>query len=155
MTVYIRFDPVILSLEGKPPVPLEWLERAAVAVLEREDFRADLAMTLLVTGDEAIQALNREYLDNDAVTDVLSFPAREDDPESGELYLGDVVISFLQAQRQADAGGNSVEAELQLLVVHGVLHLCGYDHADSDEKDAMWARQVDILEAIGCPLRPD
>jgi probable rRNA maturation factor len=80
---------------------------------------------------------------------VLSFPASETDPETGARYLGDILISLPRAQTQADAAGHSLEAEVQLLVVHGVLHLIGHDHAETEEKARMWKAQAEILENLG------
>jgi probable rRNA maturation factor len=96
-----------------------------------------------------LQELNRNYLGIDAPTDVLSFPASETDPETGARYLGDILISIPRAEEQAQSGGHPLEAELQLLVVHGVLHLLGYDHAETGEKAKMWKAQSEILEALG------
>ena len=76
------------------------------------------------------------YLGIDGPTDVLSFPASEMDPETGVHYIGDILISIPRAQAQADAAGHPLEAEVQLLVVHGVLHLLGHDHAQAEEKAA-------------------
>jgi probable rRNA maturation factor len=80
---------------------------------------------------------------------VLSFPASETDPESGTRYIGDILISIPRAQSQADAAGHPLESEVQLLVVHGVLHLLGHDHADPAEKNRMWKAQSEILDSLG------
>ena len=85
----------------------------------------------------------------DAPTDVLSFPASETDPESGITYLGDILVSVPRAHQQAIAAGHSLESEVQLLVVHGILHLMGHDHADADEKARMWQAQAEILAGLG------
>jgi probable rRNA maturation factor len=71
------------------------------------------------------------------------------DPETSVPYLGDVVISVPRAAAQAREAGHSLEAEAQLLVIHGVLHLLGHDHAEAQEKDRMWAAQAEILERLG------
>jgi probable rRNA maturation factor len=86
----------------------------------------------------------------DAPTDVLSFPSGEIDPDSGEQYLGDILISYPRAAAQANSGEQTVQDELQLLVVHGILHLLDYDHLDEIGKQAMWAKQSKILTDIGC-----
>ena len=99
--------------------------------------------------DVRIQALNRDFLAHDVPTDVLSFPADEPDPETGRRYLGDVVISLERAAEQARERGHAFEAEMQLLVVHGVLHLLGHDHAEAEEKARMWAAQAGVLERLG------
>ena len=75
-------------------------------------------------------------------------------PNSDKLYLGDVVISAPRAQAQASAGGHAYVEEMQLLVVHGVLHLLGHDHGEPDEKQRMWALQSEILAELGCTLSP-
>src|SRR5574340_50405 len=80
---------------------------------------------------------------------MLSFPANEPDPDTGTVYIGDVIISVDRAQEQAQAGGHPLQAELQLLIVHGVLHLLGHDHADLDQKNLMWAAQSMILSKLG------
>lgn len=107
----------------------------------------------LVLADNAwLNDLNRAYLGVDAPTDVLAFPGGEVDPESGQFYLGDIVISVERAAEQAEAGGHPLNAELQLLVVHGMLHLCGYDHADPHGKADMWEKQAEILRRLNCPI---
>jgi probable rRNA maturation factor len=89
----------------------------------------------------------------DAPTDVLSFSAQEDGgpfvaaPEAGG-YLGDVILSYPRAVEQARERGHSTEQELDLLIVHGILHLLGYDHASEGEKAVMWAQQEAILESL-------
>jgi probable rRNA maturation factor len=127
---------------------VELLERAARAVLDLSGV-PDADLTIVMVDNTRIQGLNRDFLGHDAPTDVLSFPADEPDPETGRRYLGDVTISFECAAGQAGDRGHPVEAELQLLVVHGVLHLLGHDHADAGEKDRMWAAQAQVLERLG------
>ncbi len=129
------------------PVASELIERAAVAALAHQGAQGDLSIVL--TDDAQLQQLNRDYLGVDAPTDVLSFPASETDPDSGTAYLGDILISVPRAGQQARAAGHPLESELQLLVVHGVLHLLGHDHGEAGEKSRMWAAQAAILEAIG------
>jgi probable rRNA maturation factor len=132
----------------------ESLRQAAESVLEYTSSPANAELTILLTTNRRIQQLNRQYRDTDSSTDVLAFPAGETDPESGSLYLGDVVISYPQALSQACAGGHLVDAEMLLLVVHGVLHLCGYDHTDKDSKASMWAAQQEILDRLGSKISP-
>ena len=131
------------------------LLRAAQAALEHQQVGPQAALSIVLADDERLQQLNRDYLEIDAPTDVLSFPAGETDPDSGETYLGDIIISVPRAKAQAEAGGHAVEQELELLVVHGVLHLLGHDHYEADEKAAMWAVQAKVLEELGNPLRPE
>jgi probable rRNA maturation factor len=133
------------------------LERAALITLEsvsplNPDFGPESAhadMTIVLTDDRQLHELNLDYLGVDAPTDVLSFPAGEVDPETEELYLGDIAISMPRAAQQAQTGGHPVEAEAQLLVVHGTLHLLGYDHSTEEEKAVMWAEQARVLEKLG------
>jgi probable rRNA maturation factor len=128
------------------------LEQAAQGALEQAGKASGADLTIVVTDDEQIQDLNRQFLGIDAPTDVLSFPSDEPDPDSGAIYLGDVILSFPRALAQAGAGGHSVRDELQLLVVHGVLHLLGYDHAEDADKAEMWALQAEILKQLGCAI---
>ena len=124
------------------------LENAARAVLDLSG-GIDADLTIVLVDDVRIKALNKDFLGRDAPTDVIAFPADEQDPETGRRYLGDVVISLVRAAEQAGERGHAVEAEVQLLVVHGVLHLLGHDHAGAGEKAAMWAAQAEILERLG------
>ena len=124
------------------------LEHAAHETLEGQSI-SDGDVTIVLSDDKQLHKLNREYLGFDAPTDVLSFPASESDPETGVRYLGDIIISVERARSQAEAAGHPLQAELQLLVVHGILHLLGYDHAEADEKNRMWAAQAKILERLG------
>ena len=106
-------------------------------------------LTIVLTSDEEIQELNHQYLGIDSPTDVLSFEGDEIDPETGIRYLGDIIISYPRAQAQAEARTGSDRSELQLLVVHGILHLLGYDHAEDLQKEEMWAVQGQILGELG------
>ncbi len=125
------------------------LERAARLTLELQPDSADADITIVLTDDRQLHELNRDFLGVDAPTDVLSFPSSEEDPETGASYLGDILISIPRAAQQALAGGHPLEAEVQLLVVHGVLHLLGHDHAEAEEKALMWNEQAKVLERLG------
>ncbi|MDP1545989.1 MAG: rRNA maturation RNase YbeY [Anaerolineales bacterium] len=126
------------------------LERAARLTLEISNpLHTDADLTIVLTDDRQLHELNLDYLGVDAPTDVLSFPASEADPETGSTYLGDILISIPRAVHQAETAGHPVEAEAQLLVVHGVLHLLGHDHAEAEEKAVMWAEQEKVLERLG------
>ena len=127
------------------------LERAAQEALRSASMEA-ADLSIVITDDAKLQELNRQYLGSDMPTDVLSFPAEETDPDSGEIYLGDILISLPRASEQASAGGHPVEDELQLLVVHGALHLLGHDHADEAEKAKMWQVQAEILKYLGSSI---
>lgn len=136
--------------------------RTVITHLLAQAGRPTAELTLVVTDDVAVQTLNRDYRGVDAPTDVLSFAAQEaadDAPELADLppalaaelanYLGDVIIAYPYATRQATHYQNSVAAELRLLTVHGVLHLLGYDHATPEEEAAMWALQSTLLAPFG------
>jgi probable rRNA maturation factor len=129
------------------------IEKAIQVTLEQAG-RPDGDLSLLITDDEHIQQLNRDYLDVDEPTDVLSFPADFTDPDTNSIYLGDVILSYPRAREQAEAEGHSLEHELELLVVHGVLHLFGYDHIDPEDKKRMWSIQGKILSDLENPLSP-
>lgn len=109
----------------------------------------DAEVTVVIEDDDFIQKLNRSYRDIDAPTDVLSFPADFIDPEIEAPYLGDIIISYPRARAQAEQGGHAPIAEIQLLLVHGLLHLLGFDHADEEQKSEMWALQQDFLNQLG------
>jgi probable rRNA maturation factor len=130
----------------------ERLELAVQAVYKDREASPDSELTIVITGEDELQRLNNAYRGIDAPTDVLSFPSGEVDPDSGNLYLGDILISFPRAQAQAQESGHPASAELDLLVVHGVLHLLGYDHDNHRRKTEMWAIQSRILAEIGSPI---
>jgi probable rRNA maturation factor len=140
--IHIEVNP---SLQTNPAPDI--LERAALAVLAHQSADGDL--TIVLTDDAQLRELNRDYLGIDRPTDVLSFPASETDPETARRYLGDILISVQRADEQARATGHALEAEVQLLAVHGTLHLLGYDHAEADEKARMWKAQAEVLERLG------
>lgn len=130
-------------------VEQESLARAAQTALRQQSALEAGDLTVVLTDDVQLHELNRTYLGVDAPTDVLSFPAHESDPETGRAYLGDIIISVPRAAAQAQAAGHPVGSELQLLVVHGILHILGHDHAKADEKARMWSAQAEILKELG------
>jgi len=124
--------------------------RAANETLSHVTAAEDSGLTLLLTDDEYVRQLNQQYRGEDQPTDVLSFPAGDPLPgQAADNYLGDIAISVPSAERQAAAKGHTVVAELQLLAVHGVLHLLGHDHLTAGEKATMWAIQAEVLEKLG------
>jgi probable rRNA maturation factor len=129
----------------------ERLRQVAEAVLRHEGSCGQV--TVVVTDDVGIQELNHDFLGINAPTDVLSFGAQEAAgpfvvaPEAGN-YLGDVIVSYPRAAAQAAEQGHPAGRELDLLVVHGLLHLLGYDHATEAEQAVMWARQDKILNSL-------
>ena len=108
----------------------------------------EIIITVVISDDKLIQDLNKKYLNIDRVTDVLAFPANEIDPETGNQYLGDIVISFPQLLRQAKDNFCDLNDELILLCVHGTLHLMGFDHADEKSKQKMWSAQQEIIQDL-------
>ncbi len=114
--------------------------------------QTEVVAGILITGDAEMHALNREYRGIDQTTDVLSFNENYIDPESGLEYLGDIIISVPRAKKQAREGGHTIEQEIQLLVIHGILHLSGYDHDTKLRQKKMWQMQVEILEELNNPL---
>jgi probable rRNA maturation factor len=127
------------------------LRQAARAALEQQRVKQPVELTIVITGNAQLRALNRAFRHVDAPTDVLSF-ASDDHISPDALYLGDVIISYPQARAQAKAGGHAVKAELQLLTVHGVLHLLGHDHYTEAEKNKMWQAQAAVLKKIGAGI---
>ncbi len=127
------------------------LRRAAQATLDQQRLKRHVELSIVLTGNAQLRALNRTFREVDAPTDVLSF-ATDEQPRPDTVYLGDVIISYPRAREQARASGHPLEAELQLLVVHGVLHLLGHDHYTEAEKNAMWKAQAAVLKKIGAAL---
>ncbi len=132
-----------------PDISEQLMEIAAAEALRHQAAPQDADLTIVLTDDAQLHTLNRDYLSVDAPTDVLSFPSDQTDPETGARYLGDILVSVERAAAQAAAAGHPVEAEAQLLVVHGVLHLLGHDHAEPEEKARMWKAQAEILAKLG------
>lgn len=161
MTLYIEEEgTVILPFDVK-----ETAELMAETVLEYEDCPYEAEVNLLLTDDEEIRVMNREYRQIDRATDVLSFPMLEYEipgdlscieeradafnPETGELMLGDIVISKDRVISQAEEYGHSVRREYAFLIAHSMLHLFGYDHMEEDERKIMEDRQRGIMEKAG------
>lgn len=128
------------------------LTRTLIHALQVEG-RPEAELTLVISDDQEVTALNRQYRGVEGPTDVLSFPAQDPTPgfvSAPEMasYLGDIVIALPFTQRQAAELGRPLRDELRLLAVHGLLHLLGYDHAEPEEEAAMWARQDAILTTV-------
>ena len=131
-----------------PDIPDGLIEKAALIALKHQVAPQNADLTIVLTDDAQLHELNLQWMGVDAPTDVLSFPSDEIDPETGNPYLGDILISLQRAAQQAEAAGHSVEAETQLLIVHGALHLLGHDHADQEDKAKMWQAQGEILTQL-------
>ncbi len=131
--------PIDFMVEIEPEgVELASLEALAGRVLASEGVAEGVTLTVLTTGDETLQDLNQRFLGIDAPTDVLSFPEAAEAPlgEGAAPSLGDIAISVPTAVRQASEFGHPLGAELAHLLVHGILHLCGYEHEGGGEEAA-------------------
>ncbi len=151
--IYLQVSESLFEPLPAPLQDLSFLERAGLEAL-RQAGAGSADLTIVIGDDAQLHELNRRFLGVDAPTDVLSFPADDTDPDSGERYLGDILISYPRAADQAASAGHTVQDELLLLVVHGVLHLLGYDHAVPAEKTRMWEIQAQVLESLGSRLSP-
>jgi probable rRNA maturation factor len=149
MEINVLFD------EGfEASVSEDWLRRVATVALASEH-QADAEMGILITGQEQIRRLHKEYMGEDEPTDVLSFAMRErsaDDapdfvfPAGDAVHLGEVIISYPQAEIQAAEHAHSARKEVAILLIHGVLHLLGYDHDEPGRQQKMQARESAILK---------
>lgn len=142
---------VDIQNEDGYPVADERLIRAISIVLTAHHVPADAGVSVVVTDDVQVQALNAQYRGIDAPTDILSFPADAPPiPMPDEApYLGDLIIAYPYAKAQAEKVGQGIEDNLVLLVIHGALHLLGYDHDTPDSKAVMWQKQADALRVMG------
>lgn len=140
-------------------VDKSWLERISRKVLEAGHISPSIEMGLLITDSKAIQRLNRIYRGENEPTDVLSFQMTLNANQESELpfvdapdgirHLGEVVISYPQALKQAQERGHSVARELALLIVHGILHLLGYDHESLADAQKMRNKESEIMSSLG------
>ena len=148
----------------------DWLRRVARSTLAVEGTASPAtggqsALGIVMADDEAVRALNRKHRGLDETTDVLAFPFHRQDeyygqgssePDAGEFILppgeeaglGEVIVSYPQALRQAEHAGHSPDRELALLVAHGVLHLLGHDHAEADEEAEMKEKEAAVLALV-------
>jgi probable rRNA maturation factor len=144
----------------------EVLQKKVVeACLDYEDCPYESEVNILLTDDEEIRQINQEYRGIDAPTDVLSFPVIEYEvpgdfsrleedmpecfhPETGELMLGDIVISIDRAMLQADEYGHSIEREIAFLTAHSMFHLFGYDHMEEKDRIIMEEKQNQVLNKL-------
>lgn len=159
---------LFIETEGKTEFDFDIREVAELvvdAVLEHEKCPYEAEISLLLTHNDEIHEMNLEHRGIDRATDVLSFPMLEFDhpgdfsiideetanvfdPESGELMLGDIVISVDKVLEQAQEYGHSPKREYAFLIAHSMLHLCGYDHMDDEERKVMEEKQRAIMEKI-------
>lgn len=140
------------------------MKKVIEQVLDYEGCPYEVEINIVITDNEEIRAVNAEYRQIDRATDVLSFPmisydvpgdfskVEEDNtlfhPETGELLLGDIMISIDKVYEQAEQYGHSVERELGFLTAHSMLHLCGYDHMEEEERNAMEQKQREIMDLV-------
>lgn len=162
MTIEIEYE-----AEKQLTLPYEEIIRDVVeATLDYEKCPYEAEVNVLLTDDAGIREINQAYRQIDAPTDVLSFPMVEYEtesdfthvedtafdsfnPETGELILGDIILSVDKIEEQAEAYGHSQTRELAFLVAHSMLHLCGYDHMEEAERLRMEQRQREILDGKG------
>lgn len=149
-----------ISVEQKLSVSIDenWLQKIASETLDAEGIELPVEMGLVITDDKTVKELNKTYRGVNDTTDVLAFHMVDDTlqdaetpfigPPDGVKHLGEVVISYSQATKQAHAQGHSPLRELELLIIHGILHLLGYDHESSEEAQQMRAREDEILKRL-------
>jgi probable rRNA maturation factor len=146
--IYVEIDS---GLGGEPPS--SWFEDVARDVLTAEGVMPPYEVSIVLTGQEEVHAMNRQYRNVDSPTDVIAFYTEVAGPDAnsfvlpddGVRRLGDVVISFPQALEQARDEGHGIEKELSLLVTHGVLHLLGYDHESPEDAPSMRGREAALM----------
>ncbi len=144
----------------------EVTDKVMAAVLESENCPYEAQINLVITDNAGIREVNRQFRQTDRETDVLSFPNAEYprpsdfsgleeqsadyfDPDSGELLLGDIMISAEKVKEQARLYNHSEKREFAFLVAHSMLHLCGYDHMEKEEAAVMEQKQEEILKSLG------
>lgn len=159
---------VTIERESDIPLPFSEQEVAEAVIsetLDYEDCPYEVQVNIILTTDEEIHKINLEQRNVDATTDVLSFPMIEYaypadftvlesdsmdnfDPDTGELILGDIVISVDKVIEQAEKYNHGVKREYAFLIAHSMLHLFGYDHMDELERETMENRQEEILQRL-------
>lgn len=154
---------------GAESLPAARMTSAIAWVLARHDAPPGAGLTVVITDDEQVRALNAQYRGVDAATDVLSFGADplpegllaemaaqgESDGEANAPegpYLGDLVVAYPYTVRQAQEAGHALDDELILLAIHGTLHLLGHDHDNPERQRAMWMAQAEALAAAGVDI---
>ncbi|MBE5967771.1 MAG: rRNA maturation RNase YbeY [Lachnospiraceae bacterium] len=157
-----------MEYEAKDKLDFDYealLKKVVEGCMDFENCPYEAEVSILLTNDEEIQEINREYRKLDVPTDVLSFPATEYavpgdfsdleeeypdsfHPETGELLLGDIVISVERAIRQAMEYGHTIEREIAFLTAHSMFHLFGYDHMEEEERIRMEEKQKFVLDKL-------
>jgi probable rRNA maturation factor len=145
ITVDIEIEDEAWTSAAPDAEALVW--RAAQAVLDAHEDIEGQGVVILLTDDDSVQALNRDFRQKDYATNVLSFPS----PPNPEGQIGDIALAYGVCAREAAEQGKSLDHHLQHLVAHGVLHLLGYDHEGDDEAEAMEALEREILAGLDIP----
>lgn len=146
----MRFE-IDVQNENGYLINISRLQAASQQVLSQHEVDPETSLSVVFVDNDYIQNLNRQFREVDAPTDVLSFPADappvelDDEPP----YIGDLVIAYPYASAQAEREGHTLDDSLSLLVVHGTLHLLGYDHDTPENRAEMWAAQDEALTALG------
>jgi probable rRNA maturation factor len=148
---------VLIDEELKGKLEVSWLRSIAEQVLAAQGVGTNVELGLVIATRERVKQLNRDYLGRDEPTDVLAFSAKEEvgadlppfvQPPDGVLHLGEVIISYPQAVIQAEEYQHSVKKEVAILIIHGVLHLLGYEHDKPELELKMRAREAELLSYI-------
>lgn len=137
----------LVNLQRKVPVETAGLKAFARRLREQVSETAGRAFSVALVSDRRMTELNSLFRGKDGTTDVLSFPHEADEFDPDNTSLGDIVISVEQADKQAGENGLSLGLEIRQLMLHGVLHLCGYDH--ETDKGEMNARELELREELG------
>lgn len=144
---------ILISNQYSNEISNQLIEETANFTLQHQGM--DIATTdlsIVIEDNVKLQELNSQFRGIDAPTDVLSFSSDEDEPDSESSYIGDIIISFEKAKEQAETAGHPAANEVQLLIIHGVLHLLGFDHYTDSEKEEMWHIQEQIIEDLGIKI---
>lgn len=148
----MRAPRISLTIQLGPQIEAEIdeerLHHLAAETLRLEGVAQPFELGLFITDDEGIRELNRRYRGVDEPTDVLAFGGEAEGFVSPVLHLGDVIISYPRAASQAQERGHSVAQEIDLLFLHGLLHLLGYEDKTPEERVRMWTRQEEVLGAL-------
>lgn len=156
----MNMETIIYDETGKITEDMvDWMEKLLNVAAKRLSVKSNAEVSITVVTNEKIKEINRDYRDKDKVTDVISFAMEDDEQEVFKEFdlegvtfprdLGDIFISYDKALEQAEEFGHSVERELGFLMVHGFLHLNGYDHMTESDEKKMFALQEEILKEYG------
>ena len=154
---------VLIDEEFEASIEEGWLQSVVERVLIAQGVSSDVELGLVIASEERVQQLNQSYIGKNEPTDVLAFAMLPEQsaqgvpgadfpafvvPPDGVRHLGEVIISYPQAAAQAEEHQHSVKREIAILIIHGVLHLLGYDHDEPALKRLMTARETEILSYV-------